>query len=264
MLDLALEAAKLVKTMTVDAFEGAGKFDYKPDRSVVTETDTRVEEEIRAFFAQKTPNIAVLGEEFGFVGEQQFSSGWVIDPIDGTRAFIYGVPLFSTLIAYVENGEPLLSVISFPAISTLYFASQGEGCWVQTASQAPRQLKLESQSPKSLSEAAVSASGIHNSNYNSREGAQIYHLDAVVGQARDFIFANDAYQHAMVASGRIHGAIDTIMKPWDSAALIPCIREAGGEVCALNGQRKQAMFAGSLLSAATPELAEQIIELMNS
>uniref|UniRef100_UPI00300DC17D inositol monophosphatase family protein n=1 Tax=Providencia sp. PROV164 TaxID=2949871 RepID=UPI00300DC17D len=74
--------------------------------------------------------------------------------------------------------------------------------------------------------------------------------------------ANDAYQHAMVASSRIHGAIDTIMKPWDSAALIPCIREAGGEVCGLNGERTQAMFAGSLLSTATPELAEQIVELM--
>lgn len=264
MLDIALEAANLVKTMTVEAFQGSGKFDYKPDRSVVTETDIRVEETIRALFAQRTPNIAVLGEEFGFAGEQKFSSGWVIDPIDGTRAFIYGVPLFSTLIAYVENGEPLLSVISFPAISTLYWASQGEGCWVQNAGQAPRQLKLGSQSPKLLSEAVVSASGIHSSNYNPREGAHIYHLDAAVSQARDFIFANDAYQHAMVASGRIHAAIDTIMKPWDSAALIPCIREAGGEVCALDGKRQQAMFAGSLLSTATPELAEHIIELMNS
>ncbi|EJD6540146.1 histidinol-phosphate aminotransferase [Providencia rettgeri] len=262
MLDIALEAAKLVKTMTVEAFYSAGKFDYKPDRSVVTETDIRVEEEIRELFAKRTPNTLVLGEEFGFEGEQKFSSGWVIDPIDGTRAFIYGVPLFSTLIAYVENGEPLLSVISFPAISTMFYASQGEGCWLESSGQSLRQLKLGEQSPKSLSEAVISASGIHSSHYNSSEGSQIYHLDTIVGEARDFIFANDAYQHAMVASGRIHGAIDTIMKPWDSAALIPCIREAGGEVCGLNGERTQAMFAGSLLSTATPELAEQIVELM--
>ena len=264
MLTIALDAANSVKNLALDAFQSAGKFDYKPDRSVVTETDLRVEEQIRELFAKRTPNIPVLGEEFGLTGKQKFTSGWVIDPIDGTRAFIYGVPLFSTLIAYVENGEPLLSVISFPAISTMVYASQGEGCWIDTSGQPLRQLTLGQDSPKSLSNSVISASGIHSSSYNRREGTHAYNLDAVVGKARDFIFANDAYQHAMVAAGRIHGAIDTIMKPWDSAALIPCIREAGGEVCALNGERDQAMFAGSLLSAASPELADQLIELLNS
>lgn len=264
MLTIALDAANSVKNLALDAFQSAGKFGYKPDRSVVTETDLRVEEQIRELFAKRTPNIPVLGEEFGFTGEEKFTSGWVIDPIDGTRAFIYGVPLFSTLIAYVENGEPLLSVISFPAISTMVYASQGEGCWIDTSGQPLRRLTLGQDAPKTLSNAVMSASGIHSSSYNRREGTQVYNLDAVVGQARDFIFANDAYQHAMVAAGRIHGAIDTIMKPWDSAALIPCIREAGGDVRALNGERDQAMFAGSLLSAASPELADQVVELINS
>lgn len=67
----------------------------------------------------------------------------------------------------------------------------------------------------------------------------------------------------MVATGRLHGAIDTIMKPWDSAALIPCIREAGGDVCSLSGERDNVMFSGSLLSASTPELADQLVKLMN-
>ncbi|GAB1437525.1 hypothetical protein MASR2M36_02580 [Providencia sp.] len=82
MFNIALDTDELVKA--VDEFQGAEKFDYKPDRSVVTETDIRVEEEARSFFAQKTPNIAVLGVEFGLEGEQKFSSGWVSDLIDGT------------------------------------------------------------------------------------------------------------------------------------------------------------------------------------
>lgn len=105
MLAIALEAAKSVRAMTVEAFQGAGSFDYKPDRSVVTETDLRVESALREHFAQHTPDVPILGEEFGLEGDTVFESGWVIDPIDGTRAFIYGIPLFSTLIAYVEKGS---------------------------------------------------------------------------------------------------------------------------------------------------------------
>ncbi|MBG5920728.1 inositol monophosphatase family protein [Providencia stuartii] len=263
MLAIALEAAKSVTAMTVEAFQGAGRFDYKPDRSVVTQTDLRVESELRELFARCTPNIPILGEEFGLEGSKSFDSGWVIDPIDGTRAFIYGVPLFSTLIAYVEHGEPIVGVISFPAISTIMYAAKGDGCYLDTGNSS-RRLVLAKDAPKELANAVVSASGIHSSTYDPRDGTTLYHLDRVVGAARDFIFANDAYQHAMVASGRIHAAIDSIMKPWDSAALIPCIREAGGEVCTLSGEREKVLFGGSLLSASTPELAEHIVNLMNT
>lgn len=98
---------------------------------------------------------------------------------------------------------------------------------METHNGLSRRLTLGTDAPKEVANAVISASGIHSSTYNQREGTTIYHLDRVVSCARDFIFANDAYQHAMVATGRLHGAIDTIMKPWDSAALIPCIREAG-------------------------------------
>lgn len=263
MLAIALEAAKSVRAMTVEAFQGAGCFDYKPDRSVVTETDLRVESALREHFAQHTPDVPILGEEFGLEGDTVFESGWVIDPIDGTRAFIYGIPLFSTLIAYVEKGEPIVGVISFPVISTVVYAAKGQGCYLETHNGLSRRLTLGTDAPKEVANAVISASGIHSSTYNQREGTTIYHLDRVVSCARDFIFANDAYQHAMVATGRLHGAIDTIMKPWDSAALIPCIREAGGDVCSLSGERDNVMFSGSLLSASTPELADQLVKLMN-
>ena len=235
---------------------------YQTGFDQVTEADRAAEQAIRGIISAEFPDHGIVGEEYGTEREESRHQ-WVIDPIDGTRAFIYGIPLFSTLIAYVEKGEPIVGVISFPAISTVVYAAKGQGCYLKTHNGLSRRLTLGTDAPKEVANAVISTSGIHSSTYNQREGTTIYHRDRVVRCARDFIFANDAYQHAMVATGRLHGAIDTIMKPWDSAALIPCIREAGGDVCSLSGERDNVMFSGSLLSASTPELAEQLVKLMN-
>lgn len=104
MLEIALEAVNTIRKRTQDAFDGAGQFDYKSDHSVVTQTDLMLETEIRNILEKRSPGVPILGEEFGLNGVEKFESGWVIDPIDGTRAFLYGVPLFSTLLAFVENG----------------------------------------------------------------------------------------------------------------------------------------------------------------
>ncbi|WP_446469569.1 inositol monophosphatase family protein [Xenorhabdus stockiae] len=264
MLEIALEAVNTIKKRTQDAFDGAGQFDYKPDRSVVTQTDLMLETEIRNILEKRSPGVPILGEEFGLDGSEKFESGWIIDPIDGTRAFLYGVPLFSTLLAFVENGEPKLGVISFPAISTVVYASQGEGCWMSVEGKPLRQLKVMDNSPTSVNNAVIAASGIHSSGYHLENGTVAYNLDGLVKSARDFVFVNDCYQHTMVAAGRLHCAIDTIMKPWDSAAILPCIKEAGGDFCALNGSRKRAMFGGSLVSACNSALLDQVVEVMNS
>ncbi|MDC9596383.1 inositol monophosphatase family protein [Xenorhabdus anantnagensis] len=264
MLKIALEAVNTIRKRTQDAFDGAGQFDYKPDRSVVTQTDLMLEAEIRDIFAKRSPGIPIWGEEFGLNGAEEFESGWIIDPIDGTRAFIYGIPLFSTLIAFVEKGEPIVGVMSFPAISTMVYASKGQGCWMNVEGKPLRQLKIAENSPEIVEQAVITASGIHSTSYNSAEGTVAYNLDALVKSARDFTFVNDAYQHAMVAAGRLHCAIDTLMKPWDSAAILPCIKEAGGDFCALNGDREKVMFGGSLISACTSKLLDNVVELMSS
>ncbi|CDG22040.1 Histidinol-phosphate phosphatase HisN [Xenorhabdus poinarii G6] len=264
MLKIALDAVNAVRKKTQDAFDGAGQCDYKPDRSVVTQTDIILEAELRDIFAKRTPGVPVWGEEFGLRGAAEFDSGWIIDPIDGTRAFIYGVPLFSTLIAFVEKGEPVIGVMSFPAISTVVYASKGQGCWMHVEGKPLRQLKIAENSPETVEQAVIAASGIHSTRYHFTEGTVAYHLDGLVKSARDFTFVNDAYQHAMVAAGRLHCAIDTLMKPWDSAAILPCIKEAGGDFCALSGERENVILGGSLISACTPRLLDRVVEIMNA
>ncbi|MDC9615722.1 histidinol-phosphate aminotransferase [Xenorhabdus khoisanae] len=264
MLKIALEAVTAIRKKTQDAFDGAGKFDYKPDRSVITQTDLMLETELRDIFTRRSPGMPILGEEFGLEGAEKFESGWVIDPIDGTRAFLYGIPLFSTLIAFVEQGEPVVGVMSFPAISTVVYAAKGEGCWMSVEGKPLRQLKIAENSPERVEQAVITASGIHSTSYHLADGAIAYNLDSLVKSARDFTFVNDCYQHAMVAAGRLHCAIDTLMKPWDSAAILPCIKEAGGDFCSLDGNREKVMFGGSLISACTPKLLDSVVERMNS
>ncbi|WP_340614727.1 inositol monophosphatase family protein [Xenorhabdus thailandensis] len=264
MLNIALEAVNTIRKKTQGAFDGAGQFDYKFDRSVVTQTDLMLEAEIRELFEKRSPGVPVWGEEFGLNGAEKFESGWIIDPIDGTRAFLYGIPLFSTLIAFVEQGEPVVGVMSFPAISTVVYAAKGEGCWMSVEGKPLRQLKIAENSPEMVKQAVITASGIHSTSYDLADGTIAYNLDSLVKSARDFTFVNDAYQHAMVAAGRLHCAIDTLMKPWDCAAILPCIKEAGGDFCTLNGSREKVIFGGSLVSACTPKLLDNVVQIMNS
>ncbi|MDB6372560.1 inositol monophosphatase family protein [Photorhabdus bodei] len=264
MLNIALRAIKKVKKITQDGFNGSQEFEYKLDRSVVTDTDVRIESEIRNLLEQQCPGVPILGEEFGLTGSCKFETGWVIDPIDGTRAFLYGVPLFSTLIAFVENGEPTTGVISFPAISTIVYASEGQGCWMSNNDASLRRLIIQNGSPDTISHAVISASGIHSSSYHLADGTIPYNLNSLVKTAKDFMFINDCYQHAMVANGRIHCAIDTLMKPWDSAAILPCIKEAGGDYCTLNGSREKVMFGEGLVSACNSQLLDSVIASLNS
>ncbi|MDC9582842.1 histidinol-phosphate aminotransferase [Xenorhabdus sp. PR6a] len=263
MLNIAIQAVKKTRQFTVDSYNSAKIFEIKTDKTLVTRTDLNVENQIRKFLSIKTPNIPILGEEFGTDINGNFNTGWVIDPIDGTRAFLYGVPLFSTLISYVENNEPLIGVISFPALEKIFYASQGEGCWVQHGNNVPVKISIVPNNEKKLQDSVISASGIHSTTFDRREGTKAYNLSNIVHTARDTIFINDCYQHAMVSMGRIDAAIDTLMKPWDIAALIPCMRESGVVCANLQGSREQLLYGGSLITASSQSLLDELIYALN-
>ncbi len=263
MLDIALEVVKKIRPYTVKAFYNAKFFETKSDKSLVTLTDLFVEKEIRQFLVSKNPSLAILGEEFGLESHEDFTTGWVIDPIDGTRTFLYGVPLFSTLISYVENGEPIIGVISFPALNQIIYASKNDGCWIQRDNEKPVRVWVESVHKTTLVNAVVSASGIHSTTFDSREGKKAYDLSKVVNTARDTVFINDCYQHIMVAMSRIDAAIDTLMKPWDIAALIPCMREAGVACATIGGVDTNLLYAGSLITASSQSLLDELVVHLN-
>lgn len=110
----------------------------------------------------------------------------------------------------------------------------------------------------------VSAAGVHSSNIHTNSGKVPYNLTGLIQRVKRFRFCGDCLQHALVCRGRIHAAVDTLMQPWDSAAIIPCIEEAGGIATTLSGERKGIVFEGNLLTSCDASLHHEILELLCS
>jgi histidinol-phosphatase len=130
----------------------------------------------------------------------------------------------------------------------------------QGLSDSPVQVRVGSR--VDLKEAVVSAAGVHSSNIYAGRGDVPYNLTGLLHQAKKFRFCGDCLQHALVCRGRIHIAVDTLMQPWDSAAIIPCIEEAGGTATTLSGQREGIVFGGSLLTSCDASLHQEVLALL--
>lgn len=236
--------------------------DYKADGSEVTAADREAEAAVRTLIADSYPDHAILGEEFDDQGPGDAEYQWVIDPLDGTRWFALGVPLFGTLIALMRNGEPVVGVIHLPVSGEFTYASTGGGCWHQMGTKAPARVKVSKQNVSDLHSATLSASGTHASDIEPVADRPVAGLSQVIQSAGTFRFCGDCLQHALVAQGVIHGAIDTIMAPWDIAAIVPCIREAGGVVSNIHGDTNNLIYGGSLVSAANPAIHRNILSTL--
>ena len=252
-LDFALELAALAEAEIVPRFRRVG-VERKADGTVVTEADREAERAMRAQIERRFPGDAVLGEEMGRSGPEQAPRLWILDPIDGTIWFTLGVPIFGTLIGLVEDGRPTLGVVHFPGLGETLYAESGAGCFFKAHGTAPERVRVAA--PASLAEARVSACGPHGSDIQPQQGRAV-NLTRIVRQAGAFRFVGDCLQHALVCQGRLHVAIDTIMKPWDIAALVPCVREAGGVATSLEGDADGVVDAGSLVTSSDPALHQQ-------
>lgn len=260
LLATALELADAAEARILPHYQRCSA-DLKADGSEVTQADREAEEAVRALLAQRHPEHAILGEEFG--GERTAApQQWIIDPLDGTTAFALGLPLFGTLIAYAEHGEPKVGVIHFPVLGETVYAARGLGCWYRRRGEAAERVQVRPALP--LQQAVVSASGVHASDIQPGPDGSAYALTAVIRQARKFRFCGDCMQHALVCRGSLHVAIDTIMQPWDIAALVPCIEEAGGVATNLDGRRDGVVFGGSLIAASDAALHRQVLALLNA
>ena len=198
---------------------------------------------MRKLIVKHMPQHQILGEEFGGPQQPTKDPVWILDPIDGTASFVLGLPIFGTLIAFVENGEPQAGVIHHPAMNDTVFAARNYGCWWKLNGNAPLQVHVSK--TKDLKDAYVSSypSGISPRPRRSRA-------------------ISDCVQHALVAQGRIDAAVDPLMKPWDIAAIVPCIEEAGGVVTDLEGQRDDIAWRTSLLSGCSASLNKQIVSAL--
>ena len=240
--DLALatrlaDAADAITTARFGALDL--RVDRKPDRTPVTDADTAVEDAIRALLATERPDDAVAGEERG--GETAATGRtWVLDPIDGTKNFLRGLPVWATLIALVEDGEPVVGVVSAPLLGRRWQAATGSGAWVRDAG-GERRISVSSVS--SLEDAYLSTTHLGSwVEYHSRE-AYLALTDAC-WENRAF---GDFWHHCLVAEGAIDLAAEAVVNPWDVAAAQVLVTEAGGRFSDLSGRPRYDQ--GSALSS---------------
>ena len=257
-LDLALRLAQTAEDEILPRFRTVS-VTRKPDGTEVTEADREAERVMRERLAEERPGHAVLGEEFGRGGPDDARYRWVLDPVDGTAGFTVGVPLFGTLVALLEDGEPVVGVIHFPAIEETVYAARGDGCWFQTAED---EVSVSVDPVEALDAATVTTTALHSSDVAATDDQTPYRLTDLVRQAGKFRFVTDCLQHALVARGRTHAAVDTLMHPWDVAALVPCVREAGGVAQPLDPNADDVVFGDSLVTAGSESLLHKVRTLL--
>lgn len=260
LLQFALELSRLAEAEILPRFKRVS-FSLKADGSEVTDADREAERAMRDAIAGRFADHAVLGEELGRSGSQTARRCWVLDPVDGTVWFTLGVPTFGTLIGLLEDGEPVLGVAHFPALGETVYAARGQGCWLRRGEAEPERVRVAAREP--LRNAFVSACGVHGSDIQPEAGTAA-NLTALVRGARKLRFVGDCLQHVLVCQGRIHAALDTVMKPWDIAALIPCVEEAGGVASSLSGQREGVVFGGSLVTSCDPTLHAEVLGVLST
>src|SRR5712671_6451664 len=197
----------------------------KADHSPVTVADRTAEELLRQRIGDRFPADAIIGEE---LGEQTGESGfqWILDPIDGTKSFIHGVPLYTTLIAVLQNDEPRIGVIHAPALGETVYAARGSGCWYSYGSASKPQAARVSE-VASLNESLLLTTEVEGFRQRpSGDATDIFiRLQRAARVARTW---GDGYGYLMVATGRAEVMIDPIVNLWDAAPLLPIIEEAGG------------------------------------
>ena len=258
-LNFALELAQAAAGQIRPYYQNC-TISRKSDGSEVTEADREAEIAMRKLIAERYPDHGILGEEFG---AGQTSSGpycWVLDPIDGTAWFALGTPLFGTLVALLEYDEPVVGVIHFPLLAETVYAVKGGGCWFKTGGADPIRLQVSNGLP--LSQAYISASGVHSSDLRPAADGAAYPLSALIRQAGRFRFCGDCMQYALVCRGRLQLALDPVVKPWDIAAIVPCIEEAGGVVTTLAGERERIVYGGSLVASCDPALHQETLKML--
>ena len=229
-LALALDLADAADALTAARFLAADLVvEAKPDLTPVSDADRAVEREVRRLLAARRPADAVLGEELGAAGDA--ARRWVIDPVDGTKNFVRGVPVWATLIALMDGDEVTVGVVSAPALGRRWWAARGRGAWASAPGAGPRRLRVSGVA--SLAAASVSYSSLSGWRDAGR-------LDALLGLG-DEVWRTRAYgdfwSHMLVAEGAVDASFEPKVSLWDLAALSVVVEEAGGRFTDLAGLR---------------------------
>jgi histidinol-phosphatase len=218
--------------MTMKRFRAEDLFvESKPDLTPVTEADRAVERTVRGVLSRTRPDDLVLGEEYG-PGEQAADSGrrWIVDPIDGTKNYVRGIPVWATLIALQEEGRITVGVASAPALSRRWWAAQGRGAFMTAGLGDPRRLQVSAISQ--LSDAQLSFAGFEDWEATGRLEA-LLELARRCWRSRAF---GDFWGYMLVAEGAVEITCEPVVELWDLAAPQVIVEEAGGRFTNLRGE----------------------------
>jgi histidinol-phosphatase len=216
LLDFAVEASWQAGKITLEYFQTGTAIERKADASPVTLADRRSEEKLRESIQRHFPAHGILGEEYGeILGSTPYR--WILDPLDGTRSFIQGVPFYGVMMGLEYAGRAILGVVHFPALGDTVYAAQGEGCYWNGRRALVSSVSL-------LEDAVLLATSIR-SLYAEGRGPV---FDILQDKTRLQRTWGDCYGHILVATGRAEIMLDPVLNIWDCAALQPILEEAGG------------------------------------
>jgi histidinol-phosphatase len=254
-LALALELADIADAITLARYRADDlAVETKPDMTPVTEADKAVERAIRERLAEVRPADGVVGEEYGLGGRSDGGRRWIIDPIDGTKSYVRGVPTWATLIAFQDGEQPTIGVVSAPELERRWWAQRGKGAFtLDRLSPGPRRLAVSGVG--SLSDAQLSFGGLEDWDALGR-------LDQLVALGRRCWRTRglgDLWSYMLVAEGAIEIGLDPEVAVWDLAAPQVIVEEAGGRFSDFAGVRRPDGGSGLATNGLVHEAVLEII-----
>lgn len=255
LTSFACELADAAAAVILPYFKTPVPVDHKPGRGSfdpVTIADRSAEAAMRKLISERFPQHGVLGEEYGFV-EGESGLTWVLDPIDGTRAFIAGIPLWGTLIALYDGEQSVLGVADQPYLQERYVGSRLKA-ELQSRSGA---LTLTTRECHSLSEATLMSTSPDIFTTTAQQSA----FYSVAEATRMTRYGADCYAYCMLASGFVDVVVEAGLQPYDIQALVPIIERAGGRVTNWRGDRN--LDSGQVVAAGCESVLEEALALLN-
>lgn len=248
---LALRLADAAGAAIRPHFRAGLVSERKADASPVTVADRAAEEAMRRILTAEVPRDGVAGEEFGY-SEGSTGRQWVLDPIDGTTAFLAGRPLFGTLIALLVEGWPVLGIIDQPVLGERWLGAAGQPTTLNGVPVATRTCPA-------LAEASLATTGPHY--FSDHDGEHFMALAARTDHKR-MVMGGDCYNYAMLATGQLDVVCESNLKLHDWAALVPVVEGAGGTMCDWNGDPLGPGASGHVLALGDPARLEDVVEAL--
>lgn len=254
-LDLALRLADIADGLSMASFRSTDLIvETKPDLTPVTDADRGVERALRDELTRHRPDDSVLGEEYGVIGTG--SRQWILDPIDGTKNYVRGVPVWATLIALLEADVITVGVVSAPALGRRWWAARGTGAYVRDpGTTTPR--KLQASSVATIADASLSYSDEVGWADRGAAGGLRHLIDSTWRQRA----YGDFWSHMMVAEGVVDIAAEPELASYDLAALVPIVEEAGGRITAFDGS---SAWSGGCALTTNGVLHDAVVALLGT